>query len=71
MENSGTILELKTAFIRNQVRILSTAITPQDGWRDFAPETEDDLSEKVVEEALQKCSLDEKEKKALKTENDS
>jgi Kinetochore complex Fta4 of Sim4 subunit, or CENP-50 len=57
MESSRTILELKTSFIRNQVRILSNAIAPQEGWRDFAPETEDDLSEKVVEEALQKREL--------------
>ncbi|OKL64651.1 hypothetical protein UA08_00794 [Talaromyces atroroseus] len=56
MESSRTILELKTSFIRNQVRILSTAIAPQEGWRGFAPETEDDLSEKVVEEALQKLN---------------
>jgi hypothetical protein len=55
MENAQTIAEIKSSFIRNQVRALSAAILPQEGWRDYAPETEDDLSEKTVEEALQKC----------------
>lgn len=60
MERSRTISEIKTSFIRNQIRILSASITPQEGWRDFAPDTDDDLSDKVVEEVLQKClfSLD-------------
>ncbi|KAH8698438.1 kinetochore complex Fta4 of Sim4 subunit, or CENP-50-domain-containing protein [Talaromyces proteolyticus] len=54
MENLRTISELKASFIRNQVRILSASLSPQEGWRDYAPETEDNLSEKVVEEALLK-----------------
>jgi hypothetical protein len=56
MEGSRTISELKSSFIRNQVRILTAALTPQEGWRDYAPESQDDLSEKTIEEALQKCS---------------
>ncbi|EED21592.1 conserved hypothetical protein [Talaromyces stipitatus ATCC 10500] len=56
MEKSRTIAELKTSFIRNQIRILSASIAPQEGWRDFAPDTEDDLSDKVVEEVLQKLN---------------
>lgn len=55
MENLRTISELKTLFIRNQVRTLSASIAPQEGWRGYAPETEDNLSEKTVEEVLQKC----------------
>lgn len=55
MEKSRTISEIKTSFIRNQIRILSASIAPQEGWRDFAPDTEDDLSDKVVEEVVQKC----------------
>lgn len=57
MEKSRTISEIKTSFIRNQIRILSASIAPQEGWRDFAPDTEDDLSDKVVEEVVQKCSF--------------
>ncbi|GAM42940.1 hypothetical protein TCE0_044f17354 [Talaromyces pinophilus] len=56
MEKSRTISEIKTSFIRNQIRILSAPIAPQEGWRDFAPETEDDLSDKVVEEVVQKLN---------------
>ncbi|KAL1969387.1 hypothetical protein VTN77DRAFT_9580 [Rasamsonia byssochlamydoides] len=56
MEASRTISELKSAFIRSQVRILTAALAPQEGWRDYAPESEEDLSEKVVEEALQKLN---------------
>ncbi|KUL88640.1 hypothetical protein ZTR_05112 [Talaromyces verruculosus] len=56
MEKSRTISEIKTSFIRNQIRILSAPIAPQEGWRDFAPETEDDLSDKVLEEVVQKLN---------------
>ncbi|CRG89700.1 hypothetical protein PISL3812_06739 [Talaromyces islandicus] len=56
MENLRTISELKTLFIRSQVRTLSASIAPQEGWRDYAPETEDNLSEKTVEEVLQKLN---------------
>lgn len=56
MEASRTISELKSAFIRSQVQILTAALAPQEGWRDYAPESEEDLSEKVVEEAIQKCT---------------
>ncbi|EEA25710.1 hypothetical protein TMatcc_006059 [Talaromyces marneffei ATCC 18224] len=56
MEKSRTISEIKTSFIRNQIRILSASIAPQEGWRDWAPDTEDDLSDKVVDEVLQKLN---------------
>lgn len=54
MEKSRTIAEIKTSFIRNQIRTLSASIAPQDGWRDFAPNSEGDLSDRVVDEAIQK-----------------
>lgn len=56
MEKSRTIAEIKTSFIRNQIRTLSASIAPQDGWRDFAPDSEGDLSDRVVDEAMQKRS---------------
>lgn len=54
METARTIAEAKAAFLRNQVQILTAPISPQEGWRDYGPETEDDISDKVVEEVLQK-----------------
>lgn len=55
MEGSRTISELKSAFVRNQVRILSANLAPQDGWRDYGRATEGDLSDKTVDEVVQKC----------------
>lgn len=56
MESARTILELKSAFIRRQLRILSENIEPNENWRDYAVRSdEEDLSEKVVEDVLQKC----------------
>lgn len=56
MDTSRTISELKSSFIRTQVRILSAALEPQEGWRAYGvPSEEGDLSDKAVEEALQKC----------------
>jgi Kinetochore complex Fta4 of Sim4 subunit, or CENP-50 len=54
MTPSRTISELKSSFIRSQIRILSERLEPEEGWEDYGPQSED-LSEKVVEEALQKC----------------
>lgn len=54
METARTIAEAKAAFLRNQIQILTAPISPQEGWRNYAPETEDDISDKVVEEVLQK-----------------
>lgn len=54
MASSRTISELKSSFIRSQIRILSERLEPEEGWEDYGPQSED-LSEKVVEEALQKC----------------
>lgn len=58
MESNRTISELKSSFIRAQVRILSERLEPSEGWRSYAAETdEDDLSDKVVNDALHKCTL--------------
>jgi hypothetical protein len=55
MESNRSISELKSSFIRAQVRILSESLEPSEGWRSYAAETdEDDLSDKVVDDALHK-----------------
>lgn len=56
MESSRSISELKSLFIRTQVRILSESLEPPEDWRSYAAEpAEDDLSDKVVGDVLQKC----------------
>lgn len=56
MESARNVSELKSSFIRAQVRILSEALQPQEDWRLYAPESEEgDLSDKVVDDVLQKC----------------
>lgn len=56
MESSRSIAELKSSFIRTQVRILSESLEAPDDWRSYAAEpSEEDLSDKVVREVLQKC----------------
>ena len=56
MESSRTITELKTAFIRSQIRTLSAALEPSEDWRQYGaiPE-EGDIGDKAVEEVLVKC----------------
>jgi len=56
MESSRSIAELKSSFIRTQVRILSESLEAPEDWRSYAAEpAEGDLSDKVVGEVLQKC----------------
>lgn len=56
MESARTISELKSAFIRRQLRILSENLEPNENWREYALGAEgEDLSEKVVEDILRKC----------------
>lgn len=56
MDNSRTIAELKTSFIRSQIRTLSAALEPSEDWRRYgAVPEEGDISDKAVEEVLQKC----------------
>lgn len=56
MESARTISELKSSFVRRQVRILSERLEPHENWRVYAVRSEEeDLGEKVVEDVLQKC----------------
>jgi hypothetical protein len=56
MESSRSIPELKSSFIRTQVRILSEALEAPEDWRSYAAEpAEEALSDKVVGDVLQKC----------------
>lgn len=56
MESSRSIAELKSSFIRTQVRILSESFEAPEDWRSYAAEpAEEDLSDKVVGEVLLKC----------------
>ncbi|KAK2781302.1 hypothetical protein FQN53_000646 [Emmonsiellopsis sp. PD_33] len=56
MESSKTITELKSSFARDQIRLLSAALTPSENWRDYGPASENDIPEKVVEEVLMKLN---------------
>ncbi|BDD59809.1 hypothetical protein MAP00_004996 [Monascus purpureus] len=57
MESARTISELKSAFIRRQLRILSVNLEPNENWREYALGAEaEDLSEKVVEDVLRKLN---------------
>lgn len=58
MESTRTISELKSSFIRGQVRILSESLEPPEDWRNYAVESEEgDLSDKMVEDVLQKGAI--------------
>jgi hypothetical protein len=55
MDSTRTISELKSAFVRSQVRILSESLELPHDWRNYAVETEEgDLSEKVIDDVLHK-----------------
>ena len=55
MDSTRTVSELKSAFIRSQVRIFSESLDLPEDWRNYAYETtEDDLSDKVIEDVLHK-----------------
>jgi hypothetical protein len=57
MDASRTVFELKSAFIRAQVRILSESLEPPEDWRIYTTESEEDeLSDKAVQDALQKLN---------------
>ncbi|KAL2839162.1 kinetochore Sim4 complex subunit Fta4 [Aspergillus pseudodeflectus] len=57
MESSRSIPELKSSFIRTQVRILSEALEAPEDWRSYAAEpAEEALSDKVVGDVLQKLN---------------
>lgn len=55
MDSARTISELKSSFIRGQVRILSESLEPPEDWKNYAVETEEgDLPEKVIGDVLHK-----------------
>jgi predicted nuclease with TOPRIM domain len=57
MDPTRTISELKSSFVRSQVRILSESLELPEDWRNYAVETEEgDLGEKVVEDVLYKVN---------------
>lgn len=59
MDSTRTISELKASFIRTQLRILSESLEPPEDWRNYAVESDEhDLSDRVVEDVLQKCAID-------------
>ena len=53
MESTRTVTELKSTFIRRQLRILSEALEPSESWRTYAGGDED-LSDRVVEDVVLK-----------------
>ena len=58
MDSTRTISELKSSFIRAQVRILSERLEAPEDWRSYATASEeDDLSDKMVGDVLQKCTV--------------
>ncbi|EAW07545.1 kinetochore subunit FTA4 family protein [Aspergillus clavatus NRRL 1] len=57
MDASRTLFELKSTFIRAQVRILSESLEAPEDWRSYATGSEEDeLSDKAVQDALQKLN---------------
>jgi hypothetical protein len=53
MDRAKTITEVKAAFIRTQVRLLSAVLQPSQQWRDFADIAEEDnLSDKVIHDVM-------------------
>ncbi|KAL4873759.1 hypothetical protein BDV12DRAFT_52813 [Aspergillus spectabilis] len=57
MDSSRSVSELKSSFIRTQVRILSESLEPPEDWRSYATEpAEEELSDKVVGDVLQKLN---------------
>lgn len=55
MDSTRTVSELKSAFIRSQVRVFSETLNLPENWRNYAPPTEEgDLSDKVIEDVLHK-----------------
>ncbi|CAI7632291.1 unnamed protein product [Penicillium bialowiezense] len=56
MDSTRSVSELKSAFIRSQVRIFSESLNLPENWRNYAPPTEEgDLSDKVIEDVLHKA----------------
>ena len=55
MASEPTVIDLKKAFLANQIRLLSAPVDPSEEWRENAPVVDEgDLQERVVEEVLYK-----------------
>lgn len=55
MDSTRTIYELKSTFIRSQIRILSESLELPEDWQQYAVETEEgQLSAKAIEDVLHK-----------------
>lgn len=55
MDSSRTVSEIKSSFLRTQVRILSETLAPPEDWKNYAGATEEgDLPEKVISDVLHK-----------------
>lgn len=57
MDRSKTVTDAKAAFLRSQIRLLSAVLQPSSQWREFADDTEDNLPDKVVQDAMNKGTL--------------
>lgn len=57
MELQKRITEIKLSLIRVQIQTLSTSLSPNPGWRDYGPKNGEDITERVVDNALQKCTI--------------
>ncbi|KAJ5391718.1 hypothetical protein N7509_007208 [Penicillium cosmopolitanum] len=57
MDSTRTIYELKSTFIRSQIRILSESLELPEDWQQYAVETEEgQLSAKAIEDVLHKVN---------------
>ncbi|CAG8090373.1 unnamed protein product [Penicillium olsonii] len=57
MDSNRSIFELKSAFLRAQVRIFAESLDLPGDWRNYAPQTEEEhLSDKVIEDVLHKAA---------------
>ena len=55
MERTHTVTEAKSAFLRQQIRLLSAILQPSSSWRETAPDIEGpDISDKAVEDVVGK-----------------
>ncbi|PLB43571.1 putative kinetochore protein fta4 [Aspergillus steynii IBT 23096] len=57
MDSTRTVPELKSSFLRTQVRILSESLEAPENWKQYATDPEnDELTDKVVGDVLQKLN---------------
>jgi hypothetical protein len=58
MDRAKTVTDVKAAFLRTQVRLLSAILQPSSQWQDSADDAEEDnLSEKVIHDVMSKGKL--------------